>query len=191
MDSLAAHADARHDHDFMKRLYAWAAWLALLVGTTAAHGDGGTMLFHQDAGAFTITLFAAAQPLTTGVADLSVMVQDRQSGDVLLDPVVDLTATREAGGAAQRAIRLAAGHGNRLLQSASLPLAQPGKWQLIVRVHRGHDDAQVQTDVMVQPNTSRAALVWFYVLLPVAVVLLFLLHQALKQKQMRRSLRHS
>ena len=172
----------------MKIFGSWAACLALLVGTTAAHGDGGTMLFHQDAGPFTITLFAAALPLTTGVADLSVMVQDRRSGEVLLDPVVELAATREAGGAAQPAIRLAAGHGNRLLQAASLPLAQPGKWQLIVRVHRGHDDAQVQTEVMVQASSTRAGLVWFYVLLPVAVILLFLLHQALKQKQMRSSM---
>ena len=51
----------------------------LMLGTwaTAAHGDGGPMLLHQDAGAFTITLFAAPQPLHTGEADLSVMVQDR------------------------------------------------------------------------------------------------------------------
>ena len=58
---------------------------------TAAHGDGGTMLLHQDAGAFTITLFAAPQPLHAGAADLSVLVQDRSSGEVLLDPVIDLT----------------------------------------------------------------------------------------------------
>ncbi len=35
------------------------------------------MLLHQDAGAFTVTLFAAPQPLQVGAADFSVMVQDR------------------------------------------------------------------------------------------------------------------
>ncbi len=71
----------------MKALRPLAAVFMLAMGATAAHGDGGTMLLHQDAGPFTITLFAAPQPLQVGTADFSVMVQDRSSGEVLLDPV--------------------------------------------------------------------------------------------------------
>jgi hypothetical protein len=55
-----------------------------------------------------------------------------------------------------------------------------GKWRLILAVHRGNDSAQLSTECTVEPDHSRATLVWFYVLLPLAIILLFILHQALK-----------
>jgi len=147
---------------------------ALLLWATAAFGDGGTMLLHQDAGAFTVTLFAAPQPLHTGAADLSVMVQDRGSGEVLLDPTIDITVGSET-------VRLARGQAsNRLLQAATVNFSKPGKWRLTMLVHRGNDLAQLTTECMVEPNRSRATLVWFYVLLPVGIILLFIIHQVLK-----------
>ena len=83
------------------------------------------MLLHQDAGAFTITLFAAPQPLHAGAADLSVMVQDRNSGEVLLDPVIDLTVGRKRG-RMQQTVRLARGQAsNRLLQAATVHFQAP------------------------------------------------------------------
>jgi hypothetical protein len=36
---------------------------------------------------------------------------------------------------------------------------------------------------MVEPNSSRAVLVWFYVLLPAGIILLFVVHQGLKLRQ--------
>jgi hypothetical protein len=80
----------------MKGFCRLAAVLALGMWATAARGDGGTMLLHQDAGPFTITLFAAPQPLQAGPADLSVMVQDRSSGEVLLDSMIDVSIAPEA-----------------------------------------------------------------------------------------------
>jgi hypothetical protein len=156
----------------MKRLCPLAA---VLLWATAAYGDGGTMLLHQDAGAFTVTLFAAPQPLHTGAADLSVMVQDRSSGEVLLDPTIDITV------GSQPAVRLAIGQAsNRLLQAAQVDFPKPGKWSLALSIHRGNDVAQLSTECTVEPDRSRATLVWFYVLLPVGIILLFIIHQALK-----------
>jgi hypothetical protein len=165
----------------MKALYPLAAFLMLTMGATAARADGGAMLLHQDAGAFTITLFAAPQPLHTGAADLSVMVQDRSSGEILLDPVIDLTVAPAAASATQQTVRLANGHAsNRLLQASTVRFSSAGKWRLTLVVRRGNDTAQLSTECTVEPDRSRAALVWFYVLLPVAIILLFVLHQALK-----------
>jgi len=157
--------------------------LALGLWATAAYGDGGALLLHQDAGPFTLTLFAAPQPLATGMADLSILVQDRNTGGTLLDPVVDATA-EAADGSATQTVRLARGNsGNRLLQAGRLQFARPGRWRLNVRVRRGQDVVLVSTECTVQPDTSRATIVWFYVLLPAAMILLFLLHQFLKQRQ--------
>jgi hypothetical protein len=165
----------------MKALYPLAAFLMLTMGATAARADGGAMLLHQDAGAFTITLFAAPQPLHTGDADLSVMVQDRTTGEVLLDPTVDLTVAPPAAEANQQTVRFAKGQAsNRLLQACTVHFSSAGKWRIALAVRRGNDTAQLSTECTVEPDRSRATLVWFYVLLPVGIVLLFVIHQVLK-----------
>jgi hypothetical protein len=165
----------------MKAVYPLAAFLMLAMGATAARADGGAMLLHQDAGAFTITLFAAAESLHTGAADLSVMVQDRSSGEILLDPVIDLTVAPAAASGSQQTVRLTKGQAsNRLLQASTVDFSSAGKWRLTLAVRRGNDTAQLTTECTVEPDRSRATLVWFYVLLPVAIILLFVIHQALK-----------
>lgn len=165
----------------MKALYPLAAFLMLAMGATAARADGGAMLLHQDAGAFTITLFASPLPLHTGAADLSVMVQDRSNGEVLLDPVIDLTVVPAAASATQQTVRLAKGEAsNRLLQAATVHFSSAGKWRVTLAVRRGNDTAQLSTECTVDPDRSRATLVWFYVLLPAAIILLFVIHQVLK-----------
>ena len=117
----------------MKALRPLVAVLMLGMWATAAYGDGGTMLLHQDAGAFTVTLFAAPRPLQVGAADLSVMVQDRASGDVLLDPIIDLTIVPETGNAMQQTVRLGKGQASdRLLQAATVHFSSAGKWRLML-----------------------------------------------------------
>lgn len=179
MDPSPTDADARRDNEPMKALRRLAAVFMLAMGTMAAHGDGGTMILHQDAGAFTITLFAAPQPLEVGTADFSVLVQDRSSGEVLLDPILDLTV-------AGATVRLTRGQvSNRLLQSATVHLSAPGKQRLTLAVRRGSDLAQLTTDCTVEPDRSRATLVWFYVLLPVGIIFLFVIHQGLKLRSQK------
>jgi hypothetical protein len=159
----------------MKGFGPLATVLMFGMWATAAHGDGGTMLLHQDAGGFTITLFAAPQPLHAGEADMSVLVQDRSSGEVLLDPVIDLSV------GSQTPVRLTKGQASdRLLQAAAVHFASPGKWRLTLLVRRGWDLVTLSTECTVEPDRSRATMVWFYVLLPVGVILLFVIHQALK-----------
>jgi len=168
----------------MRTLRPLAAVFILGMWAAAARGDGGTMLLHQDSGPFTITLFAAPQPLQVGVADLSVMVQDRSSGDVLLDPAVDLTVAPEAVDASPRTLRLTSGQAsNRLLQAATLRFPHAGKWRLTLLVSRAGETVRLGTECTVEPDRSRALLVWFYVLLPAVLILLFAIHQGLKIHQ--------
>ena len=106
------------------------------------------------------------------------MVQDRTSGEVLLDPTIDLTV------ASQATVRLAKGQAsNRLLQAGTVHFSSAGKWRLTLLVRRGNDAATLSTECTVEPDRSRATLIWFYVLLPVGIILLFVLHQVLKLRQ--------
>jgi hypothetical protein len=168
----------------MKSFCRLAAVLVLWMWAIGAWGDSGTMLLHQDAGPFTVTLFAAREPLQVGDVDLSIMVQDRNSGEVLLDPVIDLSAAPEAADALQQTVRLARGQAsNRLLQACTVHFSRAGKWRLGLLVQRGNDVARVSTECIVEPDSSRAMLVWFYVLLPVGAILFFVAHQWLKLRQ--------
>jgi hypothetical protein len=165
----------------MKAFRRLTAVCMVAMWATAANGDGGTMLLHQDAGAFSITLFASPQPLQVGMADFSVLVQDRGGGQVLLDPVIHLTV-------AGTTVRLTRGQmSNRLLQAATVHVRSPGKQRITLAVQRGSEVAQLSTDCTVEPDRSRSALVWFYVLLPVAIILLFVIHQAFKVHSPRKS----
>ena len=162
----------------MRRLL--LAIAVLLSATTTAYGDGGAMLLHQDTGPFTITLFAAPQPLHTGMAEISVMVQDRSSGQTLLDPLIDLTVDQES------AVRLSpAQSGNKMMQSAAVHFSRAGQHKLGVAIRRGSDIAQLSTECDVQADHSRVALVWFYLLLPVVAIMLFVLQQRLKMRHSR------
>ena len=113
----------------MRVLRALGVLLLLASWIPASHADGGTVLSRQDAGAFTVTLFAASQPLHTGLADLSVMVQDKATGDVLLDPTVDLTLDSQT-------VRF---QPNRLMQSVTVSFPHAGRWRLTLRIHRGKE----------------------------------------------------
>jgi hypothetical protein len=146
----------------MKALCPLAAVFILGLWATAARGDGGTMMLHQD----------------------SVMVQDRSSGDVLLDPAVDLTVAPEAANESPQTVRLTRGQAsNRLLQAATVQFPQAGKWRLTLLVSCGGEAVRLGTECTVEPDRSRALLVWFYVLLPAGIILLFVLHQGLKTRQ--------
>ena len=77
------------------------AAFALLLCAAAAAADGGRVRLRQDAGSFAITVFTAPEPLAAGTADVSVLVQDRQTGAVLLDASVDLARIRSGRRAAR------------------------------------------------------------------------------------------
>lgn len=169
-----------------------AALCVFAAGASPAFADGGTVILHRDAGPFAVTLFAPGIPLQAGQTDLSVLVQDRQSGEVLFDPEVDVTAMQTGqspelkGGSSQAPIPVRLTHAmatNRLLQAANVRFSRPGTWLIDLNVRQGTKAATLSTELSIEPNRSRARMVWFYLLLPVAIILLFAAHQTLKAKQ--------
>jgi hypothetical protein len=146
----------------MKRLLTAAL---LLAGPL--FGDGGVVLTRQDAGPFTITVFAAP-------SDWSVLVQRRDTLVPVLDRTVAVTLS-----AGERAVTFSADHAhaqNKLLYAAPVIIPQPGDWKFTVAVN----DAPPVTGVFraAAPPDDFVAY-WFYFALPAGVILLFLLHQRL------------
>jgi hypothetical protein len=158
-----------------------AAFLCGLLLPRAAFADGGLLRASETAGPFIITVFSSPTPLRAGPADISVMVQERDTGAPALDAQVTVTAQRSGDGlqpvvaAATRAQAT-----NKLLYAALVDLTAAGSWDLHVTVNRDTATARITTTLAVGPPLPRLLAFWPYLALPPAAILLFALHQWLR-----------
>jgi hypothetical protein len=147
-----------------------------------AHTDGGTICLSEASGELLVTVFAAPRPLRAGPIDLSVLVQHRTTGAIILDAKVDLAIRRLDGGGPRlltHATRKQAT--NKLLQSGRFELPAAGSWAVQVFVSRGQEEAAFATILEVAPATPRLAAIWPLLLLPPCAILLFALHQVIRR----------
>jgi len=156
--------------------------MSMMLAPLAVQADGGAVCLHEASGPFLVTVFVSPYPLRAGPADISVLVQDRETSEVVLDPTIKLAIhPLSANGShllTQARRELAT---NRLLQSARLDLPAPGLWVLNVSVSRGREEAVLSTTLQVAPETSRLAVVWPLLLFPPLAIGLFAIHQVLKR----------
>ena len=132
----------------------------------------------RDAGPFLITVFTPT-PLRVGPVDLSVMIQNRENQEPVLDaqvlvqlqkkgtPTVSRKATREQAN-------------NKLLYTALLSVPMEGLWNLKVIVRHGADSIGVTNPLTVEQAQSPLRSYWSYFAFPFLLIALFLIHQRLK-----------
>lgn len=159
------------------------AFLLAWCFTPTAVADGGQILLHQTSGSFAITVFATPQPLTSGDADLSVLVQDGASQQPVLDVDVSLRLQPPSGPIVPVALNQ---QSSQLMRSAEYHFAQPGHWGLTVEVSRGSLRSVVTGGFDVAASHSRQVLVWIFVLLPLLFIGLFAVQQHLKSQHVPR-----
>jgi hypothetical protein len=156
--------------------------MSVVLAPLAAQADGGVVCLHEASGPFLITVFVSPYPLRAGPADISVLVQDRQTGEVVLDPAIELAIhpLSENGSRllTQARRELAT---NRLLQAARLDFQDPGWWALNVSVSRGSEEVALSTTLQVAPAPNRLAVIWPLLLFPPFAIGLFAIHRVLKR----------
>lgn len=161
--------------------------LVLAGAAVAAHADGGRLQMRQAAGPFVVSLFTTPESLAVGPADLSVMVEEQASGEVLLDADVVVELTSEDAGSPPVTAHLSHAHAtNRLLQDAVVQLPHAGRWHAVLHVRDAGREASVSTDLTVANYSARRGTVWFFAILPICVVALFAWVQVAKQRARRR-----
>ena len=69
-------------------------WIGLGVGCVPALADGGTLRFFGRRGDRLVTVFTVPAPLRAGPIDLSVLVQDAQTGRPITDLPIEVHANR-------------------------------------------------------------------------------------------------
>jgi hypothetical protein len=145
-----------------------AAWLL---------ADGGAIQLRQQAGPFWVTVFASPAPLHAGPADLSVLVQDRETLQSVLDSAVTLRLQHESVNIDAVATRALAQ--NKLLYAASVNLAGAGEWKYSVTVRRGSDQGMVSGSMTIAPAEAPLAAHWVSIAFAPLCILIFALHQRL------------
>ncbi len=149
------------------------------------YADGGTVLFHKQAGPFEVTLFGSPTPLRVGSADLSVMVQKTADSSSVSDAEVNVHLKRSEPGNIVEVIAPAthAKATNKLLYAAHVHLPAAGTWRVDVEVAAAGSTASASGQVTVQPPEPPAANYWGYFALVPFVILLFVFNRWLKRRR--------
>ena len=147
----------------------------LLLLSWTALSDGGHIALHATSGSVTITLFTSPEPLVPGRADLSVLVQNAASNELVAGARVQGTLI------ADRARTALAFAPSGMLMAASIHLPRPGTYRLNLTVGPdGAPPAAFTTTLVVEAGHGRRTTVILAVLFPLAVIALFLVNQRLK-----------
>jgi len=154
---------------------------ALLAFSSGAQADGGLVALHQEIGPFVVTVFTAPGPLRAGPVDISLLVQDRASGQPVLDGEV-FVRLKSPGGITlvEQATREVAQ--NKLLYSALMNLPEAGQWELEVTIKQGKETASILGEVSAAAPTLFLLSYWRSLSLPPIVIALFALNQLLRRR---------
>jgi cytochrome c oxidase assembly factor CtaG len=98
--------------------------------------DGDVVRMQQTSGPFHITVFTPPDPLPAGPCDVSVLVQDRKSGELVLDEPVNLAIgqTNAANDLPTLIPATADASSIKLLEAGTVVLPHQGTWNLRVSV---------------------------------------------------------
>jgi hypothetical protein len=186
--------------------------LLVLAGLAplSARADGGVARIREAQGPFVVTIFTPAEVLAGTPTEVSVMVQQRKTGQVLADADVNLSFAPPVGAAArpgelicapssavllpvpaisaQPATTLRATHAqaaNKLLCGTSVRLRAVGDWQVRALVRHGGQEASITCLLPVRPASSRLARLSPYLALPPLAIALFAINQWLRMRMAR------
>jgi hypothetical protein len=169
-----------------------------------ANADSAMVRVQASQGPFTITLFTPAEVSRGARTDVTVMVQRRDSGEVVMDADVEIGFVPPVGasfnphdlvcgpgngvpvGLQGHPTALVATHAqaaNKLLYGASVVFPGEGNWQLRATVRRGSQAAGASCALPVSRPPSRLASVWPCLALPPVAIALFACNQWLRQRQ--------
>jgi hypothetical protein len=199
----------------MKRIkpdHVLAALLLLLLPVDEARADGGIIRWRETQEPFLITIFTSSEPVSEGLVDVSVMVQDRISSEPILDASVELMFTAPPGSVPQPAARtccqmcsgtktgtspsnmtqftVAATReqaSNKLLYAAPIKFSTAGNWRMSAVIARGNDAVKIACAIPVGSPPRRLTGLLPYLALPPLMIALFTINQCLRKPSLEKS----
>jgi hypothetical protein len=151
--------------------------LAMIAVPAAVWADGGTVQLRKEAGDLMITLFALPSPLAVGPSDISLLLQNRDGLQPVLDANVSLLLNQQASNMRVTATRQQAS--NKLLYAAPVTFPKSGKWRIAITVECGGKKTGAQGFLEVIPASGESASYAGYVAFPPVVIVLFIVRERL------------
>ena len=155
----------------------------LLVCACPAYADGAHIALRAVAGPYSVTLFTAPEPLVSGPADLSLLVEDAATGAMLSEATAD-GVLHCAGAEPARMTLSHEAAANKLLLAAGPTMMRPGSCTLVLRIGQpGSPTVSVTAVLQVGEDHRRRTTLLFALVLPAGVIVLFLVNQQVKLRR--------
>jgi hypothetical protein len=147
---------------------------SFLIATSSDDDDQALRLWKQS-GPFSIAVFAPTGDLQAGPTSFGILVQDRNTQEVLLDSTVDLSARPAVAVRAPTSpVRATSENSeNKLLQAAELDLPAAGDWTVNIALSRNAESADLSLPLRVVKRESGLGDLWPYFLFPGFGMILF------------------
>lgn len=173
-------------------LFVAAGLYLAALGSGASDDDDQALLLSQTTGPFVVSVFALPGDLDAGRSEFNVLVQERDTLQVVQDANVTLQAKRDGASQSTERVRASAEDSeNKLLQNAEVDLPATGNWILSVRV--SHNDAMGEATLplrVVKPESGTTVHWPYVVFVSFAALLLFTYwrrHRASANLEVRRA----
>jgi hypothetical protein len=150
----------------------------------AAMADGGALRLSEEKGNYQIAIFTSPTPLRAGPVDVSVLVQDAATHELVSDVQIMVKAARRDRRAAviRRPATVEAAT-NKLFKAATLDLNEPGWWQLEIGLDGPLGKTSVALDIEVEKPLPKYLALWPWLSWPALPILLFGAHQILVRRR--------
>jgi hypothetical protein len=156
---------------------------AIILAQATAWADGGSVQLRQQAGPFVITVFTAPAPLSAGPVDISLLLQNRNGLEPVLDANVSLILRSQASGVEIQAQPTRERAQNKLLYAAPVTLAESGKWLLNVSILRNGERTDATGTIDVAPAFEMASSYWSYIAFPPLMIVAFVVRERLIRRK--------
>ncbi len=165
----------------------WRIVAVVALGQTVqqptAFANGGTVQWRKQAGSLLITVFTTPAPLSAGPVVISLLVQNRNGLEPVLDANVSLLLRADTSTAEIRAQPTREQAQSELLYVAPVTLAESGKWQLAVTIVRNGERTDATGTIGVAPTPAMVASYWGYITFPPLMIVAFVGHGLLFRRR--------
>jgi hypothetical protein len=149
---------------------------SLRICCAPACADGGSIRLSEKKGGYQISVFTAPTPFRAGPVDVSVLVQDGLTGELISQAQVTVRMTQRDQPPLEYSATVEAAT-NKLFRAAQFELPRPGRWELQVRVEGLHGLAVVGSEVEAAGPLPRGRDLWLWIGWPALVIAIFGIHQ--------------
>ena len=139
----------------------------------------GRLVLVEQQGDARISVFTSPDPLRAGLIDISVLLQDAETGQPIDDAQVNVQMTAsDLGGRTIHAVATHAAATNKLLRAALMELPSPGSWDVeIAYVADSKPARQVYFTLEAGQPLTHWLTVWPWFTWPFGVILLYGIHR--------------